>query len=135
MPAVGGGELTAVDVVEHIDIDEVQPAVVLVEVEQRLPHPGLFHLAAHTLVGSQVVEAAHADLVGHRPAVLTVIVDAATTAHLPRGKVVQAGGVVVAVGTAGLVVGIAAVDVGTDAVQTVYLPRQTQAEDFPPASG
>jgi hypothetical protein len=34
---VGGRQLADVPVIEHIDIDEVQPAVVLVEVEQRLP--------------------------------------------------------------------------------------------------
>ena len=102
--AVGCGQLVAVDVVEHIDVDEVQPAVVLVEVNQRGLYVLLKHLASHALVGPQVVEAAHGGGMSDRGCVLAVVVAARTAAHTARGEVVQAGGVVVAVGPAGLVV-------------------------------
>ena len=127
---VGGRQFAAVDVVKHVNADEVEPAVVLVEGEQVLPHPQTEHLAAHALVGTEIVEAADRHLMGDRGGVLAVIVDTRTTAYLTGGKIVQAGGVVVAIGAAGLVVGITAVDVCPYAVESVNLPRQAETESL-----
>ena len=69
---------------------------------------------------------------GDRGGVLAVIVDTRTTAHLTGGEIVQAGGIVVAIGAAGLVVGITAVDVCPYAVESVNLPRQAETESLVP---
>ena len=90
----------------------------------------LQHLTAHALVGTQIVETAHADLMGHGSGVLTVIVDAAAAPHLTGTEIVDARGVVVAIGTTGLIIGMLLVDGSANAIDAMNLPGETQTKSL-----
>ena len=98
--AVGCGQTAAVDVVEHIDADEVQPTVVLVDVQQLPADTQLQHLAAHALVGTQVVEATDTYLMGDRGIVLPIIVDAGIGAPSQACEAMEMGAAAVMANTA-----------------------------------
>ena len=92
-----------VEMTKHAEVNQYQPPLVFIEVEDVISNAQRQELALHALASSQIVEAAHGDAVGDRTAVLAVEINAVATSHLARGVIVQARCVVVAISAAGVV--------------------------------
>ena len=84
--------------VEHQQSYAILPAFVLIDRENVVCGMFLQQLSLHAGVSLQVVEAAHVDLVGYRIIMLPVEIDAVAPPHLARMQIMQAGGIVVAIG-------------------------------------
>ena len=118
-----GREIAAVEIVEHVEVDEVQPAYVFVYIKYLAGGVELQKLAFHTFVSQQVVEAAKAYAVGYGLGVLAIVIYPSGKTHVAGVEVVQSGCIVVAEGSGGFVVGEFEMYASPNSINAVNLPR------------
>ena len=87
----------SVDMIEHIDIDKIEPPVVFIDSHECSINTQLQQLPTHTLIGTQIVKTTHAHLMRDRAAVLAIMVDTPATAHTTGCEEVQTCRIVVTI--------------------------------------
>ena len=124
MFAVAAWQFTGVAVVEETSVDEHSPPYILITAQHIETGSDAQQFASHALVGTYVVITACGCTVCDGVCMLPVVVDAVAKPYLARGEIVQACGVVVAVGSATVVVGMAVKETFAGYVYAVDVPLQ-----------
>ena len=115
-------------IVEHIQVDDIQPSDVLVTIYDVPTDAQLQQLPPHARIGFQIVETPQADGIGYRLGMLPVEIDALTRSHQPGMIEVQPRRIVVAIGIGRVIIGETKEKVGTYRIDAMYLPRQALQE-------
>ena len=81
--SLGRSELTAMDMIEHIDINEVEPTDVLIFGDERSCNTCLHHLHLHAEISCEIIETSDRDPMCGRGRMLEITINTCTSAHTP----------------------------------------------------